>query len=675
MRPLLLIALVLVSMPLLHAQKKVRPNVPEAATRCGADISWRTNVDEALAEAAKSNKPLFWYVPTVAGSRMDRKPVIDHYMMSGPFSAPMLATLIERRCVAVKAVASGAMAEKLGLKPLQFIEPGFVILRGDGSEVGRVQKISTFHEGWLLLQVRHLLQAAQAPESAAVQAAIAAGDNMVLGRTLLEEGAAAEAMEALTKARGDSTQTEMLRVHCLTLLGRDDEAVVLLEKPRHYDLVGGAAHALEHGRFALVRNQPTEALQHLGKARHHGPAMNEARMLHAVALRMSGDDIAARKEFAALAAVQPEDRWTRKAAAEAVGYGPFMRGFEVFTRLPAAAMCVATDGTRHACSEQDAAALQRHSVDLLLRTQRADGCWDDSNYDFGGTDSLPNVYMAGTALAALALHEARSVDPQRCDAAVARAMKFLGDEKHIAAEDVDELVWAHAYRLELYAQLLRETEGPKDAVLSAKARAVANSLEEFQLKDGGFRHEYPNPFATATAMVALDHIDASGVKMGRDALKRAAPKLAAARGDNGSFSYGFGRGGAGSAPGFSAGRSPICELALLRAGVSSQQRLLGALQLAEENHERLEAVRKYDDHADQFGNGGFFFWYALYGRMQAIDAIEDVGAREAAKARLRATVLAIAEIDFGFVDSHELGKSYGTAMGLLCLLGTAPKLP
>jgi len=32
-------------------------------------------------------------------------------------------------------------------------------------------------------------------------------------------------------------------------------------------------------------------------------------------------------------------------------------------------------------------------------------------------------------------------------------------------------------------------------------------------------------------------------------------------------------------------------------------------------------------------------------------------------------VLAIPEIDGCFVDSHEIGRSYGTAMALMCLSG------
>ena len=122
--------------------------------------------------------------------------------------------------------------------------------------------------------------------------------------------------------------------------------------------------------------------------------------------------------------------------------------------------------------------------------------------------------------------------------------------------------------------------------------------------------------------------------------------------------------------GRSVGRSPICELALLLTGKSSQEKLQSAIELAFEHHPVLERVRKVDDHADRFGNGGFFFWYGVHGRRVAIDAVTDSAKRKDYREKLREQILAITEIDGGFVDSHELGKTYGTAMGLLCLQGT-----
>jgi hypothetical protein len=85
------------------------------------------------------------------------------------------------------------------------------------------------------------------------------------------------------------------------------------------------------------------------------------------------------------------------------------------------------------------------------------------------------------------------------------------------------------------------------------------------------------------------------------------------------------------------------------------------------HHGLLAAVRKYDDHADQHGYGGFFFWYDMLGRVEATLRIEDQQVRERLVAAQRELVLDLPELDGCFVDSHELGRAYGTAMALLNL--------
>jgi hypothetical protein len=57
----------------------------------------------------------------------------------------------------------------------------------------------------------------------------------------------------------------------------------------------------------------------------------------------------------------------------------------------------------------------------------------------------------------------------------------------------------------------------------------------------------------------------------------------------------------------------------------------------------------------------------MQGRSEAISAVTDQRIRDALVARQRRIVLGLPEIDGCFVDSHELGRCYGTAMALLCL--------
>ena len=92
-----------------------------------------------------------------------------------------------------------------------------------------------------------------------------------------------------------------------------------------------------------------------------------------------------------------------------------------------------------------------------------------------------------------------------------------------------------------------------------------------------------------------------------------------------------------------------------------------ALIAAFEHHEQLESVRKYDDHANRLGYGGFFFWYDMHGRTMALRQLAEGATRQEMEERQREIILAIPEFDGCFVDSHELGRVYGTAMALWCL--------
>ena len=104
-------------------------------------------------------------------------------------------------------------------------------------------------------------------------------------------------------------------------------------------------------------------------------------------------------------------------------------------------------------------------------------------------------------------------------------------------------------------------------------------------------------------------------------------------------------------------------------GPSRRRRLVASLQYAFEMHEALDVARKYDDHTSSYNYGGFFYWYDMDSRTDAIRKITDPAARNDFARRQRKLVMAIPEIDGCFVDSHEIGRSYGTAMALLCLSG------
>jgi len=76
---------------------------------------------------------------------------------------------------------------------------------------------------------------------------------------------------------------------------------------------------------------------------------------------------------------------------------------------------------------------------------------------------------------------------------------------------------------------------------------------------------------------------------------------------------------------------------------------------------------KYDNHTSEHNYGGFFFWYCMRSRTEAITKVEDTQLRVEFAQRQRSLVLDLPELDGCFVDSHEIGRTYGTAMALLSL--------
>jgi hypothetical protein len=198
------------------------------------------------------------------------------------------------------------------------------------------------------------------------------------------------------------------------------------------------------------------------------------------------------------------------------------------------------------------------------------------------------------------------------------------------------------------------------------------SLLALQPATGVWFHEDGNPFAIATALQSLHASQQAGVDVPQDNIDRGMRALAMNRTGDGGFTYGHTQNGA---PRVSleaaAGRMPLCELGLFLFGGSDQGKLRTAIDTGHRHHGLLAAVRKYDDHADRLGYGGFFFWFDMLARTDATRHLADANARRELLAAQRALVLDLPEFDGCFVDSHELGRAYGTAVALLCLHGCA----
>ncbi len=584
------------------SKQRIQPG--DYSGRCGSAILWRESVEQAITESARSGKPVFWYVPTLKGSFMDRTPVVDRYMLAGPFSWPSVIQLINDHFIPVRAVADGELQKKYEVQPYKFVEPGFVVIDPNGDRVAAVDQITTFSPDWFESLVRHWADAGPAPS--------------------------------------------------------DPEAGQL----------GAAWAAFRAGQYRFD-DSTIEA----------GPAdLAEMILLQGMFAFRRGDHARARQIWMSARQMQPDHPLAWKAAAEAENWGPFVRGFEIHRRLPAAAMeaGVRSRGSAAPPNTWDEQQLRERSVEFLLGMQSREGGWFDSDYDFGGTDSLPNVHVAVTALAGIALLDVLPRMEQRRESlldAIWRAADFVSDNTHVNYADRDEILWAHAYRVRFLSRLVQYDERNRIRYRSALQRAVAD-LQSIQTRTGSWYHEYANPFVTATALTALKIAAEAGANVDDEKIRLGLTSLARDRFDNGAFPYyqsrpsevrPAGKAGEAGQIASSAGRMPICELALWRWDKSDHVRLQAAMTAAFDHHGHLAVSYKYDNHTSRMGYGGFFFWYDMRSRAEALSYMNPGPQRDSFVQQHRQLVLALPELDGCFVDSHELGRVYGTAMALQTL--------
>ena len=187
-------------------------------------------------------------------------------------------------------------------------------------------------------------------------------------------------------------------------------------------------------------------------------------------------------------------------------------------------------------------------------------------------------------------------------------------------------------------------------------------------REGFWRHEYPNAFCTGAMLWGLHDARKAGATVPDEVLDKGLGALLSAREKSGAFVYGGSvRKGSKRMTSLkdSSTRMPVCEGVLLAFGRSDKQKLQFALDTYWKYIDRIEGVRRNDYHSDGV-LGGFFFFHSLFHASQANKLLPNKIRKQNNK-RFLELLQKIPEMDGSFLDSHEIGRSYGTAMALLTL--------
>jgi len=646
--------------------------------RCGSQIEWIQDTppprnespkwqadpadrsklwQEALDKAKASDRPILLYLYRIDGKQMYRAPCLDNYMMNAVFTDPDVVNIVNSRFVAIRLLSNATLP--LAIKPPDpadrgTLEPALVFAGADGKIAHIVDRIRTFNADWVVSILREILRKLKspAPKGDDPEALIASGEY--------------ERAKAVLSKKADAA-SKLLLATVLRRLRDGDGALAALKGIDTPDA------AVERGLILFKQGKLDDAKKELDAAIAAKPGrLEEARFLRACIQFYSGDSAGAVERLRELAAANAESPWAWRGAAEFTDFkdttpdGPLAHYFlDLFWHSDRAYAGLPINTTLPAESKELPQVAAR-AIRWMLLHQRANGSFDDTRYAFWDSPKiLPNVRVAVTALAATALLQWRDADPERIDRAVAAAEKYILDDANLAVGENEES-YAHSYRLLYLSQQVKRKSDAAAEHVKAMERIV-DRLSKMTTKSGFWAHEYPNPFITAVVVQALGWARDAGIKSAEEVLKRGAASLLKSRGEGGAQPYGAGR--PASSPKDCAGRIPMCEGAIAQGAEGRPADVGKALETYWKYYENQEKVRKCDFHTD--GElAGFFFLHNMY---HATEAIKLLPKRDQPKllARFRDAIVKLPEFDGSFVDDHEIGKSYGTAMGLLILRNVA----
>lgn len=650
-------------------------------------------VQEACAAAKAKGTLVIWYVHriqerTLQGNQLYRSPVLDVYARQVLWSDPDLAELATHAFVPLRCVIDQKLSDHFGLKPLAFVEPAVVFLDGDGKLVHFVERIRTFHAPWFAdLCVRVLEQQ---------KIALPADGHDGLRRVGRWRAAMAQLSQQETKTAADWLAMARLQ----RLLHQYDQALASVDKaqqalgaagpageadgeenaPRRQRrskeetaLLGDAA--AERGLLLTLRGERLLAQAQLERGwRGGGARAAEAGYWHALNDLQLGDEAAAMRRFQLVAQKHPGTPFGKRALANTTlgpddrPLGAAFTGFESTAVLPEAAWHGLPRDTRWQGEAMTKDAMARSGVEFLLAQQRDDGGFADARYAYWPDSEItPNVWVAITAIACTALWEHREAHADlrpRIDRALARGEAYMLDPKHLH-RGANEDCYSDAYRLMYFARRANAANGEARAAHVARMNEIVAAARTRQKPSGFFAHEYENAFATGAVVSELLAARAAGATVPDEMTDKAAAALLSARTQNGSYVYGGKAGGGEGSLKDAAGRMPICEGTLLQLGRSDLDKLRFALQNFWDQMARLETVRRNDFHSD--GElAGFFFFHSVYHASEVVQLLPK-DEQQVHWQRLLALLQQVPEVDGSFLDSHELGRSYGTAMALLTL--------
>lgn len=657
----------------------------ELVARCGQELAWAKDWDEAAARAKAEKKcvlALAWLYPGFDVADSTR----SVFAMD-----PDLIELVNARCVPFQLRIDGAVPfaaeESYGLSKTAF-GAGLLVVTPKGEVLA-----DTPH--WQPSPAYDFLVAtlAEHPEFSGAERPRRQSDEervaWHLGRGEITEALARVA--ELSSARG-----YLLKARLLRLTHKIELALAAVRHARELQLAAGDAsgvHAAELDREELVLEV---ARGHVGPARvlcerlvgadPARPEALEAAYLLGVLDYFAGDVPEAEGRWRALVAEHADSRWGLEAAALLLQPETQLEDFllqrsdpELLASLASVPLASSAKADR---GSSGAAALD-NALAWLVERRSGNGSWLDPSEIEAGAGPANSISVAIDVLGARALlahRERRPLDlaqeTRRALAAARASLRGRGQPYYMTYE-----VWSDALALELVVDLLEAGAAEVDELRALGAELAAalatrqrtnggwSYFDAVSLEPGAAKPEQSISFVTATVVLALLRAREAGIQVDEQRLERGLDSLEAMRSEAGVFAYMLfsfqPRAPAETELSGAAGRAPLCELALYRAERSDPENLHAALaQFFEHSASLAKEAGKALMHCGPEGEGSHYVLYDYASAARAIAALPAADQKRY-RGRLLALLEATRRTDGAFTDGPVLGPASGTAMALL----------
>ncbi len=647
----------------------------ELAARCGSEVDWAADWEEAAARAREKNRPVLvvaWLLASFTGAETARH---------GLFTDPDVIELVNERFVPLwyERGMTGAFVETYGVSRTAF-EKGLIAFDPDGEVLFQTHELDSPTTAHQFLRER----LARFPEYAGTPVA---EDWPPISRAA-RHVARGELDLAIASLEGRRTAGEMILLARTRRLDRDGEgALAALAAARE---VGGERDSklwVEEARVLLGlgrRDEARRSLEHVLLSGEDELVRLEAAFLDSLIDLREERRASARECWRALVGEYPEDRHAWQAAQllrnDALGtlYPPTLRwpGEEAIAEI------VAPRDSAPVEAERAGEALES-ALAWLLAAQQPDGSWVSATEVLQGDWDSPEPFVDSiAAFAGRAVLSRREVEG--CEEAARRALDFVLES--VASREanppftyvMDYTTWSDASMLAFLADA-RRAELAEVGVLIPAVDSLLSDLRSRQQSGGGWTYlvtggagrppSHSMSFVTAGVVRALISVGDAGFDVPPEMLEEAVSCLERMRNDDGGFEYRLVH-EREDAPrdtplAGAAGRAPVCELALHLAGRGSEARLREALGFFREHRDLYVAeTGKALAHAGPYIIGCH---YLLFDYEGAAAAAARIAPDPRVKLDLREMILASRLGDGSFLDNPVVGRSYATAMAVLAL--------